>query len=76
MVSQKQIDTGNPNAWSSGYSFQFWIIPGQPGAFRCDGLYGQYSLILPKDNAVVAIQSNEQNDVLKIIPLMLKYLIS
>ena len=75
MISQKQIDTGNPLPWSSGYSFQFWMIPGQPGAFRCDGLYGQYSLILPKDNAVIAIQSSEQNDVLKIIPLIQKYLI-
>lgn len=76
MVSCKQIDTGNPDPWYNGYSFQFWLIGQQPGAFRCDGLYGQYSLILPKENAVVAIQSSEQNDVLKIIPLMLKYLIS
>lgn len=76
MVSQKQIDTGNPDPWHSGYSFQFWMIGQQPGAFRCDGLYGQYSLILPKEKAVIAIQSSEQNDVLKIIPLMLKYLIS
>lgn len=76
MVSRKQIDTGNPDPWYNGYSFQFWLIGQQPGAFRCDGLYGQYSLILPKENAVVAIQSSEQNDVLKIIPLMIKYLIS
>ena len=76
MVSTKQIDTRNPDPWHSGYSFQFWMIGQQPGAFRCDGLYGQYSLILPKENAVIAIQSNEQNDVLKVIPLMLKYLIS
>lgn len=76
MAGSKQIDTGNPDPWSNGYGFQFWMIPHQPGAFRCDGLYGQYSLILPKDNAVIAIQSNEQNDVNKIIPLILKYLIS
>ena len=76
MVSTKQIDTRNPDPWHSGYSFQFWMIGQQPGAFRCDGLYGQYSLILPKENAVIAIQSNEENDVLKIIPLILKYLIS
>jgi len=76
MAGSKQIDTGNPEPWHSGYGFQFWMIPQQPGAFRCDGLYGQYSLILPKDQAVVAIQSNEQNDVLKVIPLILKYLIS
>ena len=76
MVSCKQIDTGNPDPWYNGYSFQFWLIGQQPGAFRCDGLYGQYSLILPKENAVVAIQSSEQNDVLKIISLMIKYLIS
>ena len=75
MAGSKQIDTGNPDPWSSGYGFQFWTIPQQPGAFRCDGLYGQYSLILPKENAVIAMQGSEQNDVLKIIPLILKYLI-
>ncbi len=76
MAGSKQIDTGNPVPWHSGYGFQFWMIPQQPGAFRCDGLYGQYSLILPQENAVIAIQSNELNDVNKIIPLILKYLIS
>ena len=75
MAGSKQIDTGNPDPWNSGYGFQFWMIGQQPGAFRCDGLYGQYSLILPKENAVIAMQGSEQNDVLKIIPLILKYLI-
>lgn len=75
MAGSKQIDTGNPEPWHSGYGFQFWMIPQQPGAFRCDGLYGQYSLILPRQNAVIALQGSEQNDVLKIIPLIQKYLI-
>ena len=76
MAGSKQIDTGNPDPWNSGYGFQFWMIGQQPGAFRCDGLYGQYSLILPKENAVIAMQGSEQNDVLKVIPLIQKYLIS
>ena len=75
MAGSKQIDTGNPDFWSAGYGFQFWTIPQQAGAFRADGLYGQYSLILPKENAVVAMQSNERNDTAKVIPLILKYLI-
>jgi len=38
-----------------GYGFQFWLNP--PGGFRADGAFGQYSMILPKQDAVVAITS-------------------
>ena len=57
-----QISTGIEDRWSCGYGFQFWMIPHMENAFRADGAYGQYSLIFPKENAVVGIQCCEEND--------------
>ncbi|MEZ4699479.1 MAG: serine hydrolase [Rhodothermales bacterium] len=39
--------------WAQGYGYQFW--PSTHGAFRGDGAFGQYSLVLPEQDAVVAI---------------------
>ena len=70
MAGSKQADTGHPDSWNSHYGFQFWGIGQQEGAFRADGAYGQFSLILPKSNAVVATQCSEQNDVAKFVAVM------
>ncbi|MFB9376170.1 serine hydrolase domain-containing protein [Kineococcus gynurae] len=40
--------------WAQGYGFQFWV--GRHG-YRADGAYGQFSLVLPEQDAVVAITS-------------------
>lgn len=37
------------------YGYQFWTMP--EGAYRADGKYGQYCIVLPKQNAVIAINS-------------------
>lgn len=65
-AGRKQIDTGHPDPWHSGYGYQFWMIPQKENAFRADGAYGQFSLIFPAENAVVGIQSSESNDVNKL----------
>ncbi|MBS1525822.1 MAG: serine hydrolase [Bacteroidetes bacterium] len=55
-ASSKQIENGkNDSSWGYGYGYQFWLNP--PGGFRADGAFGQYSMILPKFDAVVAITS-------------------
>ncbi len=55
-ASSRQIENGHHDgSWSYGYGFQFWLNP--PGGFRADGAYGQYSMILPELDAVVAITS-------------------
>ncbi len=74
MAGSKQADTGHPDSWSSDYGFQFWRIGQQEGAFRADGAYGQFTLILPRENAVVATQCSEQNDVAKFVSVMRKCL--
>ena len=55
-AGNKQIESGNrDSSWGFGYGFQFWMNP--PGGFRADGAFGQYSMILPEQDAVVAITS-------------------
>jgi hypothetical protein len=55
-ASSKQMSNGkNDSSWGYGYGFQFWLNP--PGGYRADGAFGQYSMILPELDAVVAITS-------------------
>lgn len=44
----------NPD-WAQGYGFQFWMC--QHGAVRGDGAYGQFMIILPREDMVVALNS-------------------
>lgn len=55
-ASSKQISNGkNDSSWAYGYGYQFWLNP--PGGFRADGAFGQFSMVLPELDAVVAITS-------------------
>ena len=55
-ASAKHIENGkNDSSWGYGYGYQFWLNP--PGGFRADGAYGQFSMIFPELDAVVAITS-------------------
>ncbi|MFI0942906.1 serine hydrolase domain-containing protein [Streptomyces sp. NPDC021020] len=40
--------------WQQGYGFQFWM---SRHGFRGDGAYGQYCVVLPEYNAVLALTS-------------------
>lgn len=57
MATAKQTSNGsNPNSdWNQGYGFQFWRC--RHNAYRGDGAFGQYCLIMPEQDAVVAITS-------------------
>ena len=55
-ASSKQISNGNnDSSWGYGYGFQFWLNP--PGGYRADGAFGQFSMVFPQLDAVVAITS-------------------
>ncbi|WP_426334411.1 serine hydrolase domain-containing protein [Paenibacillus silvae] len=60
-ATRKQIDTsGNGNGdWGQGYGYQFWMCT--HGAYRADGAYGQFCIILPSEDAVISINSQEEN---------------
>ena len=52
-ATRRQIaTTGDVPDWSQGYGYQFW--QSQHG-YRGDGAYGQFCLVLPEHDAVVAV---------------------
>lgn len=61
-ATAKQVpnDAGNASAeksdWAQGYGFQFWQC--RHNAFRGDGKDGQYCIVMPELDAVVAITAN------------------
>ncbi|MDE3214363.1 MAG: serine hydrolase, partial [Bacteroidota bacterium] len=57
--SRQMVNGHNDSSWGYGYGFQFWLNP--PGGYRADGAFGQYSMILTAQDAVVAITSESIN---------------
>ncbi len=53
----RQMSNGsNPKSdWDQGYGYQFWRS--RHGAYRGDGAFGQYCLVMPEQDAVLAITS-------------------
>jgi CubicO group peptidase (beta-lactamase class C family) len=56
-ATARQISNGsNPQSdWDQGYGYQFWRC--RYGAFRGDGAFGQYCIVMPEQDAVIAITS-------------------
>ena len=57
--------------WEQGYGFQFWR---SRHGFRADGAYGQFSLVLPEHDLVVAITSGS-GDNRDVPPLVWEHLL-
>jgi len=57
MATSKQTSNGsNPKSdWNQGYGFQFWRC--RHNAYRGDGAFGQYCVVMPDQDAIVAITS-------------------
>lgn len=47
------------NDWLQGYGYQFWRCQGT--AFRGDGAFGQFTIVLPEQDAVVVMTSENKN---------------
>ena len=47
------------NDWLQGYGYQFWRC--QHGGFRGDGAFGQFTIVLPEQDAVIAMNSETPN---------------
>ncbi|KAA6439941.1 serine hydrolase [Dyadobacter flavalbus] len=47
------------NDWLQGYGYQFWRC--RNDAYRGDGAYGQYCIVMPKEEMVLAITSETSN---------------
>jgi CubicO group peptidase (beta-lactamase class C family) len=60
-ATTKQTSNGsNPDSdWEQGYCYQFWRA--RHGIFRGDGLYGQFCIVMPQQDAVVAMTSGTRD---------------
>ena len=57
----RQVPNGpsqNPD-WEQGYGYQFWRC--RHGAYRGDGAFGQFCVVMPAQDAVLAITSGLRN---------------
>jgi CubicO group peptidase (beta-lactamase class C family) len=56
-ATSKQIDNGDDplNDWNQGYGYQFWRC--RHDVYRGDGAFGQFCIVMPKQDAVLAITS-------------------
>lgn len=59
-ATKKQVDSqDNDSDWGQGYGYQFWRC--KPGFYRGDGAFGQYCIVIPEKNAVIAITSETKD---------------
>ncbi|MFA5262580.1 MAG: serine hydrolase [Opitutaceae bacterium] len=61
LATSRQASNGsNPDSdWDQGYGFQFWRC--RNGAFRGDGAFGQYCIVMPQCDTVIAITSGTKD---------------
>lgn len=61
LATSKQVSNGSDPSrdWDQGYGFQFWRC--RHGAYRGDGKDGQFCIVLPEQDAVIAITANTGN---------------
>jgi CubicO group peptidase (beta-lactamase class C family) len=60
-ATARQVSNGSDPTkdWDQGYGFQFWRC--RHGAYRGDGAFGQFCIMLPEQDAVVAITADTRN---------------
>jgi CubicO group peptidase (beta-lactamase class C family) len=60
-ATARQTSNGsNPKSdWEQGYGYQFWRC--RHNAYRGDGAFGQYCIVLPEQDAVIAITSGTKD---------------
>jgi len=67
-TSYQSSNGSNPESdWEQGYCFQFWRC--RHNAYRGDGAFGQYCIVMPDQDAVLAITSgsSDMQGILKLV---------
>ncbi len=61
LATSKQTSNGSDpeNDWDQGYGYQFWRC--RHNCYRGDGAFGQFCIVMPEHDAVVAITSGANN---------------
>ena len=71
---RKQVETGgtegNPD-WSQGYGWQCWIAR---HGYRGDGAFGQYGIVLPDHDVVIAM-TGEQDNMQRLLNLLWQHVL-
>jgi hypothetical protein len=61
-ATKKQTESQEGNGdWSQGYGYQFWRCRPEPGFYRGDGAFGQYCIVIPQKNTVIAVTSESRD---------------
>ncbi|HTJ58689.1 MAG TPA: serine hydrolase [Devosiaceae bacterium] len=65
-ATAKQVSNGTDptHDWSQGYGFQIWRS--RHNSYRMDGRYGQFALVLPEQDMVIAITAGVTNN--RVVP--------
>jgi CubicO group peptidase (beta-lactamase class C family) len=59
-ATSKQVPNSGENIdWAQGYGYQFWRC--RYGAYRGDGAFGQFCIVMPEQDVVLAITSGVRN---------------
>ena len=60
-ATSNQVSTGRDSKgdWGQGYGYQFWQC--RNGCIRGDGAFGQYCIVMPEQDAVIAITSGTKD---------------
>lgn len=69
-IASNDPNNKNPkelNDWEQGYGYQFWMC--RNGAYRADGLGGQFIIVMPDSDAVIVLTASATNtqDVLNLV---------
>jgi CubicO group peptidase (beta-lactamase class C family) len=61
LATSRQASNGSaPDGdWDQGYGFQFWRCV--PGFYRADGAFGQFVIVIPQHDTVIAINSGTRD---------------
>jgi CubicO group peptidase (beta-lactamase class C family) len=73
-ATSSQISNGDKptSDWQQGYGSQFWRC--RHGAYRADGAFGQYCVVMPVQDAVLVITS-AVNDMQQVLDLIWEHLL-
>lgn len=74
-ATSAQVPNGDPASgsdWNQGYGYQFWRC--RHGAYRGDGAFGQYCVVMPQQDAVLAITSGV-GDMQAVLNMVWKHLL-
>lgn len=71
-AGRNSIPSTTAKDWEQGYGYQFWRC--RHNAFRADGAFGQFIIVMPEQDAVIAITC-ETADMQAELDLVWKYLL-